>query len=408
MSLGLDDALALPTIPREVREEKLSKMLNIVVTNPDNDDVILIAVCSALFGLTGAMLVYAWCNYNYRPIRAKNLTWTTAIYVSAVLWFIGDLPLNQHVWIDGGWKVCRLWVIWFRIMGVYVFLSMTIVRLYALDRVFNQKKPFTRRNSLMAVIIVLVLNSGTCIIFTAVRIMSNYIPAFEACDASNTLRITALAIQWTLWFGVSILMFRLRNIQSSFNEFRESLIVFAAVICMVTETSVTNLLYTYYPFVKVHRIRKTLVDVITAMIVVWSFVAVPVFHSIFNRKKYEQMWLERLAKDGPGLPFQVPSNPNDTTAYTKMNDNMEMGYHSSQYNFGGSNMNDGYANSHRPFGDPDPLNIENALSGQVPYNDNLLPAALRNNAQIHKPVLNTPTMFSSGYMDPPSDGRHVL
>ncbi|KAJ2305404.1 hypothetical protein IWW55_001948, partial [Coemansia sp. RSA 2706] len=102
-------------IDSATRENVLSSMFGIKVTNPDKDDIVAISVCAGVFGFTAMMLVYAWCNYSYRPIRAKNLTWTTLIYISTVLWFLGNIPANGHVRLVGAWSNCKLWIIWFRV-----------------------------------------------------------------------------------------------------------------------------------------------------------------------------------------------------------------------------------------------------------------------------------------------------
>ncbi|KAJ2584594.1 hypothetical protein IWW49_004972, partial [Coemansia sp. RSA 1797] len=128
------------------------------------------------------LLVYAWCNYNYRPIRAKNLTWTTLIYCATVLWFIGNLVTNNHVRLVGVWSNCKLWILWFRVLFVYVFATMTIVRFYALDRVFNQKKPFTRRSSLISGAVVIVFNVTYCLVNQLISssLTLEYVPDLEA------------------------------------------------------------------------------------------------------------------------------------------------------------------------------------------------------------------------------------
>ncbi|KAJ1726994.1 hypothetical protein LPJ61_004825, partial [Coemansia biformis] len=339
-----------------------------------------------------------------------NLTWTTLIYISTVLWFIGNITTNQHVSLVGVWSKCKLWVVWFRVLFTFVFGSMTIVRFYALDRVFNQKKPFTARSSLIAGAIVIVANVAFCLVNQLISddLTVGYIPMIEACNITMAFRIAAVSFQWVLWTACGFLIFRLRNIQSSFNEFYESIAIFAVVIALLTETTVTNLRYEYFVFEKKRRIEKTVVDTVAGVLVVWLFVGYPIFMSIFNRREYEQRWLEKLAKDGPSNTYNASSNPNGTTAYAKMHDHGDSAFNNSQLNFDSNDMHTGYMGTHRPFDDPDPLNIESTLNTQAPFNDNLLPIALRNNMHIHKPVLNTPTMFHSGYSDTSPDGRHVL
>ncbi|KAJ2789046.1 hypothetical protein H4R20_007253, partial [Coemansia guatemalensis] len=150
------------------------------------------------------MLVFAWCNYNYRPIRAKNLVWTTLIYISTLLWFIGNIPSNGHVRLVGAWSNCKLWIIWFRVLFCFVFASMTIVRFYALDRVFNQKKPFTTWSSLVAAGAVVVLNVTYCLVNQLISgsLTIEYIPSLEVCNVTQAFRIAAVTFQWVLWTGV--------------------------------------------------------------------------------------------------------------------------------------------------------------------------------------------------------------
>ncbi|KAJ1829825.1 hypothetical protein LPJ70_007084, partial [Coemansia sp. RSA 2708] len=74
-------------------------------------DKATIAVGIAFFGLTFVLLVYAWCNRDYQPIRAKNLPQASVMFVSGVLWFVGDIAVNGHVNLAGGWAKCRLWAL---------------------------------------------------------------------------------------------------------------------------------------------------------------------------------------------------------------------------------------------------------------------------------------------------------
>ncbi|KAJ1725630.1 hypothetical protein LPJ61_005628, partial [Coemansia biformis] len=134
-------SLSLPRDLPSTRESLLSAMLGIAVTDPNRTDTVVVCVCAGVYALTAIMLVYAWCNYSYRPIKAKNLGWVSLMYLSTILWFIGNIPTNGHVHAVGGWSKCKVWVVWLRILFCFVFASLMIIRFYALDRVFNQRKP---------------------------------------------------------------------------------------------------------------------------------------------------------------------------------------------------------------------------------------------------------------------------
>ncbi|KAJ2877513.1 hypothetical protein FB639_003725, partial [Coemansia asiatica] len=143
---------------------------------------------------------------------------------------------------------------------------------------------------------------------------------FAVCDVSMRLRIAAIVYQWMVWLGAVILTFRLRNIQSSFNEFYESLAIFIIATLMVIETSITNFVFKYYPLMKKPRMEKTLVDIFATNIIIWLIMAQPVYNCLFNRRKYENEWLEKLTKDGHKKEYNVSSGQTGpSTAYTKMN-----------------------------------------------------------------------------------------
>ncbi|KAJ2632009.1 hypothetical protein H4R22_001582 [Coemansia sp. RSA 1290] len=401
--------IRVPRMDPGSRESLLSYTFGVTATNPDSADTITIAASGAVYGLTGIMIIYAWCNYNYRPIKAKNLTWVTLIYLSAVLWYIGNIGANGHVWIGGVWKNCKLWVIWFRVLFCYIFATLNIVRFYALDRVFNQKKPFTKVAGLIAGAIVIIFNVVFCLINQLIsgKLTVRFVDTFVVCDVTQGFRIAALVTQWILWAGCAVLIFRLRNIQSSFNEFRESVAIFAVIIALLTESTVTYIHFKYYTLEKNRRIQKTLMDTIASNLVVWLIVGYPVLMSIFRRHRYEQSWVERLAKDNNKTAYEFTSNQPNTTSYAKMHDNSDSAFNNSQLNIGENETVDyQYGNM---FADPGSLRTDSStLRANGAYNDSELPMALRTNLHIRRPVLNNPSMFNSNSPAPLPGTRAVL
>ncbi|KAJ2734999.1 hypothetical protein H4R23_002294 [Coemansia sp. Cherry 401B] len=395
-----------PRIDPDTRESILSQMFGIKVDNPGREDTVTLAVCGGIFGITAVMLVYAWCNYNYQPIRAKNLLWTTLIYLSTVLWFVGNIVANGHVHIVGAWSNCKLWIIWFRVLFCFVFASMTIVRFYALDRVFNQKKPFTTRSSLIAAAIVVVLNVAYCLVnqLLGKSLEIDYLASVEACNATQTFRNAALIFQWVLWAGCGVLIFRLRNIQSSFNEFRESILIFVVIVALLIESTVINVHFRRFPLQKARRIEKTVMDVVASTLVVWLFIGYPVLMSIFKRRSYELQWLERLAMDGPTNSYNLTPNRKSKQSYAKMEDSAN-GADSADHEYIADST---HLSAHKPFDNYHPLNIESVLNSNA-LNESSLPPVLRNKVHVHEPIMYSPSLFSPRYIEPPSpDGRRVI
>ncbi|KAJ2518192.1 hypothetical protein H4217_003490 [Coemansia sp. RSA 1939] len=410
------DLLKRVVLEPDVRAEYLSTLLNVKVDPVTTADTIVIIIGAAVFGITALMIVFAWINIKYRPIRAKNMTWTTLMHISGILWFLGDIPSNGHVRLNGVWIICKLWVVWFRVLFCYIFASMHIVRFFALDRVFNQNKPFRGITNIIALVVVVVFNVLFCVISQVVsdEITVASLKDLELCNVTQHYRIAALVLQWVLWAGVAVLIFRLRNIQSSFNEFRESLALFIMAIIVLIETTVTNMAFLYYPLMLRHRLEKTLMDIIGANVMVWLIIGQPVYMCIFHRRRYETQWLEKLTRDGRKAAYDVSSGQGGTTAYVKMGERDASMLQNSHINFGSSDaihtLNLGHGTN--DYFDVAAMNPDgNTLTSPdaAAYSEsNGIPLALRSNLQIRRPVLNTPTMFNVGYSDMNPDGRRVI
>ncbi|KAJ2778998.1 hypothetical protein H4R18_004272 [Coemansia javaensis] len=369
MSLGGSTTGAPVGTDRASRESFLSALTGVNVILPNGTDTAAIVVCGVINGVTAIMLAYAWCNYRYRPIRAKNLTWVTLMYVSVLLWFIGNLPANGMVNIVGAWKLCKMWIVWFRMLFCFVFASMAIVRFYALDHVFNRKKPFTTFNSILAFGIVIVLNGTYSLVTQLISddLTAGYYSEMQVCNATPGFCISAVGLQWALWLGVGVLIFRLRNIQSSFNEFYESIAVFAVIIALLIESTVINVHYPYYILMQSKRISQTVMDTLCSNLVIWLIMGYPVFMSIFRRREYERRWLDKLAYDSQKVVVTEGGSSGGTRG-----DKTRLGSRLS---------------TEPPFGDSDL-----AVPGFAMVHDELF---LREDMDLHYAMLNSPSLFDA-------------
>ncbi|KAJ2778996.1 hypothetical protein H4R18_004270 [Coemansia javaensis] len=396
---------------RSIREIILGARLGITVTDPNDKDTTTLIACGALFGVTAVMLVYAWCNHAYRPIKAKNLYWTTLIYLSAVLWFVGNIGTNGHVNIVGAWAHCKLWVVWFRILFCFEFASLMIVRFYALDRVFNQRKPFTTWGSALAFIIATVLNVVFCLGYQLVsgRLTVQYVAPMQVCTSTQAIRISAPATQWVLWAGVGVLIFRLRNIQSSFNEFRESIAIFVVIIALLTESTVTYVHYPYFVLQQGHRIRRTLMDAICSNLIVWLMIGYPVLMSIFRRREYEKQWAGMLTSESK-VAYNISTDQKGTST-TRVRDRptSDSAFSASQINFASAEAPEPSTLGTAGYVELGSLHAASTLrGGDAPQDDNGLPIALRSNLQIRRPMLNNPAMYAGRHQSARHTSRNVL
>ncbi|KAJ2615617.1 hypothetical protein GGF44_005942 [Coemansia sp. RSA 1694] len=366
-----------------------------------------------MFGITTLMVIYAWFNRSFRPIRAKKMSLTTLLHLAGILWFMGNIPSNGHVKLVGAFSYCKLWIIWIRVLFCFVYVSVLILRFFALDRVFNQHKPFRARTTVICLFILVLFNLLYCLVGQLIKDELTVVGMewIEVCDGTLEYRIACIAFQWVLWIGVAVLIYRLRNIQSSFNEFRESLAIFVVAIITLTETTVMNIAFRYYPLMLVHRIEKTMVDTLCANVMVWLILGHPVYMCLFHRRKYETQWLEKLTKDGHKNAYEVSSaGVGPSTAYAKMED--ESAFQNTQLNFGTMDVMASafYGGGQRSYYGGDLIIDESTLRNTDMFqNPDTLPIALRNNLHIHRPVLNMPpSMFAAGYPDPQDSGRRVI
>ncbi|KAJ1963064.1 hypothetical protein GGI12_002274 [Dipsacomyces acuminosporus] len=296
---------------------------NITVDPPGTTDTALITFGSVLCSITTLVLLYAWIHRNYHPIRAKRLTMTTIMHLIAILWFFGELPNNGHIERVGLWANCRLWFIWFRFLFSHLFFVTVLLRFYALDRIFNQRKPFRGRIVVFINVAVTLFYVGLCM--AAQHIKEIYVVSFDpntkACRVTKPVIYSFLGLGLALWVALLILIIRLRSINSSFNEFRESLIIFVISAALLAEIAAINALHPMFPLQKTYRFITTFFDVAAANTITLLVLVYPVYKCIFHRKEYEIEWRAKLNRDQLEKEYEMTraGNSNETELRTKTN-----------------------------------------------------------------------------------------
>ncbi|ORX65745.1 hypothetical protein DL89DRAFT_270707 [Linderina pennispora] len=284
-------------------------------------DTVTIAVSASLYGVTGLLVLYALIHRNYRPIRAKNMPLTTVMYIACIVWFLGDIATNGLVYNVGVWSKCKLWVIWFRDLGGYLYSSIVLLRAHALNRIFIQRKSFTGWAYYMPIVI---LAAALLIFCLTVQLISDdltvsYLSKLEICHYVEGFKWGSLALLWLVWFASLFYYIKIRHIQTAFNEFREALVVFFIAFTTLLETSLVHGIFPTYPLNRTLRTITTYVDVVCGNISVWVFLVYPVFKCIFYREKYEHEWLAKLARDGLQREYQIEMNRSaNTSDFAKM------------------------------------------------------------------------------------------
>ncbi|KAJ2082561.1 hypothetical protein H4R24_001507 [Coemansia sp. RSA 988] len=118
------------------------------------------------------------------------------------------------------------------------------------------------------------------------------------CLEASVYRACGLALQWSMWALVIVFMWLVRNIQSSFNEVLESLLIVLTMLVTLLQTTVNDSKYNPLSAHRAARVASTWMDFINANIIVWIILAYPVYQSMFNRKRYSINWRMNLVNDG--------------------------------------------------------------------------------------------------------------
>ncbi|KAJ1664672.1 hypothetical protein EV178_003916 [Coemansia sp. RSA 1646] len=311
----------LPPLRGQERIAALEELTGTTVQDNDGSDKAVIIVSIVCLALIFVFMVYTWLNRNYRPIRAKTLKLCTMMYMASVLWVVGDFQMNGMVRIDGAWKQCRVWVVWVRILCSYVFSGLIMLRFFALDRIFNRGKPYSGRAVYVPAGLLVALFLAYCLTCQLVpeHDITVYINYYQICDVNNTFRYASVGLMWVPWTVSLVLAFRLRNIQSSFNERYETMATLAMAYMTLIKTTAIHAAHPFYLFQKRYRQAETLIDVITSSTIILIMLAYPVYQCIFHRTEYEKHWVRKLRLDGQAARYAVGAELGsmDQTAFSE-------------------------------------------------------------------------------------------
>ncbi|KAJ1959868.1 hypothetical protein GGI12_004111 [Dipsacomyces acuminosporus] len=288
-------------LPRMTDEQRINAAakLGLKLDPVGTGETVLIIVGFTLYGLMAVLIALAWLNRNYKPIKAKNLPNITLMFIATVCWAIGVMPGNGIVAIVGVWSHCRFWAVWIRMTMTYTYVFLVVFRTHALYRIFILRKPCRGIGYYIPVIIFTVFILSFCITSTAVtpEMSVRYVPSLEICSYSKAFHIVCIAFAGVLWVIHTIYIFVTRNIRSSFNEFRESLIIYLVGVTNLLVALFLHFMVKAYPLHKYVRIVSTVCDVLCGCIPVIILLAHPVYMCYFRHDEYLSRWKSKLVAE---------------------------------------------------------------------------------------------------------------
>lgn len=298
--------------PEEKQRVEIAAFFGIKVDPVGYYDMAAVIIYSSILFIGLLANIYVLRNRHYAPLKAKNVPLMTGIFFHSIFFFLGDLTLCGLVHVRGPFfGNCTLMLIWFRsMMGNFSLGSLLTIRSYKLYRVFCLNKPTHGYKRALPYIlyILLIITVGTISTMIPNSLTVAYMQAAEFCIDNPDLVTAYCSILWFVWAIYLAFMWLLRNVRSSFNEFREMAISLGLlVVCTIFNQTV---LY-YVPRLPVSlpwRLSLVSVDQITANYIWWLVMFKPLYNCIFHHDTYLTEWRMKLAADGLHAQYEMSTD----------------------------------------------------------------------------------------------------
>ncbi|KAJ2354962.1 hypothetical protein IWW50_004421 [Coemansia erecta] len=301
--------MAFEYTQQEQMRVKLAMLGGVQLDPIGHADLAVIAVLSSVYFMNFIAIVFLVWNRNYPPLKSKYPFLMAANMVAMFIFFLGDLVLKSHVHVRGHiLSNCVLFCVWMRVIfGAYMVSVLTTIRSYALFCIFLRNRAFRGKYVCYSAAIAV----GLAVVFIIVTYTLpaartiHYIPLVEMCNMSYLYRALVQGLLWLVWIVNAAINFRLRNINSSFNESRE---MFVACICVFTLLAFnTIILYVHplYPTNTKLRVTETLCSHVIANFLWWFIMYQSMYNCALRRDKFLSEWKDKLVRDGLQKQYQI-------------------------------------------------------------------------------------------------------
>ncbi|KAJ2635626.1 hypothetical protein GGF40_003488 [Coemansia sp. RSA 1286] len=288
--------------PDEKERVEIAELFGIELDPIGYVDLAAVIFFSVILGIGFLANVYIWFNRDYAPLKAKNIPLMTGIFLHSVFFLLGDFTLCGLVHVRGPFfGNCILMLVWFRSMlGNFSLGALLTIRSYKFYRVFCKNKPVYGYMRIVPYVLYIVLIVFVGLISTLVprQMTMLHLESIEFCAVNQNLVTTYSVMLWGMWGVYMVMMWLLRNVRSSFNEFKEMAISLAAlVICTISNQA---LLYSVplLPTILHWRLLLVAIDQFTANYIWWLIMLKPLYHCIFNHDSYLAYWKQKMTNDG--------------------------------------------------------------------------------------------------------------
>ncbi|KAJ2158370.1 hypothetical protein GGF46_003818 [Coemansia sp. RSA 552] len=252
--------------------------------------------------LNTLLFLYVLWNRNYKPLKAKNIRLISVLYLSMMIWGLGtlgtDFNLKDMFDFPGS---CLLFGLWFRILvGTFMFIFVHILRLYIYIRIFKRFQRVTLKVYVVATVIYLVfiLSFGIPISILRSKLTIVFAPQLSTCIYGTVFIELSFAIVWAGWLAILIITYSARNINTSFKEYREMLLIVFLGSTSIVYQSVIHHIVQDFTVHRWTRVTSAFVEYVASqtslVILLWT----PVYNCMFHREEFQRRFFEKMQADG--------------------------------------------------------------------------------------------------------------
>ncbi|KAJ1662350.1 hypothetical protein EV178_005956 [Coemansia sp. RSA 1646] len=158
----------------------------------------------------------------------------------------------------------------------------------------------TTRVYIYGALIFLAIILGYGIPITVLRntLTVQYVPELGTCIYGTAFIELSFAIVWAGWVSVIIVTIVARNINTSFNEYKEMVIIIILSSITLTYETITHNIVREYVLYRWSRTLSTYMEYLASQTALFVLLGVPIYNCIFNREGYKRQFFEKMRADG--------------------------------------------------------------------------------------------------------------
>ncbi|KAJ1986526.1 hypothetical protein H4R33_003309 [Dimargaris cristalligena] len=263
-------------------------------------DIAVLSLGCIVFAIDLVAFLYILANRNYPPLKAKNIGVMGAALLSALFWWLGDSHVNGLFGAgDGILGLCLMWGLWLRhVLGIMTHLIIINYRLHLLNWVFNKRRSTRGWKFYVPVVVVAIPVMVLGIIAVALprKYTLDYSVALKRCKHNGLIKYMCFSYSVFLILLIWVQSFVLRNIKSSFNEFRQILpaCIGATLIVGINASFVLSKLHHKIP----SRAILGVCNLIACQLFFWFIMGPAIWGCLFHREAYLGRFYNALQRDG--------------------------------------------------------------------------------------------------------------